>query len=160
MTTDLYNAAERTFHAAGCKPRDITAILSKLQTEFGVTASVAGGMLELKQGDTVFSVGTMLSSYRTKYPREFYGEAGSVNFKDDLAGDTAAKTRFIQEHGYDKWAALPLNAKSAGGQHVTTDQIPHAGMRRAEYLRLTVSEKSKLCGEVGHKGIDAILSRR
>jgi hypothetical protein len=53
-----------------------------------------------------------------------------------------------------------LNEKSAGAQHVPNATIPHAGMKRSEYQRLTVAEKSKLAGEVGAKGIDRILGRK
>ena len=160
MTTELFNAAERTMHAANLKPKDVSGILAKLESEFGVTASIQGGMLELKQGDTVFSIGTMLQSYSQKYPREFYGSAGTVNFKSDLEGDTGAKVRFIRENGLPAWDALPLNEKSAGAQRVMTDQIPHSGMKRSEYQRLSLSEKSKLAGEIGPVGIEKILSRR
>jgi hypothetical protein len=160
MTNELFAAAERTFHASGSKPKDITAIIRKLASDFQVECSVEGGMLTMKQGGVIASVGTILSAYKAKYPREFFGEAGSVSYKSDLAGDNAAKVRWINEHSFDEWNALPLNANSAGSQHVVTDQIPHAGMKRSEYQRLSLSEKSKLAGEVGAKGIDAILSRR
>jgi len=160
MTTDLYNAAERTFHAAGIKPKDVAAILTKLESEYGVEASVAGGMLELKQGSTIFSVGTMLQAYSAKYPREFFGSAGTVNFKSDLAGDLAAKTRFIRENGLPAWDSLPLNEKSAGASRVVTGQIPNIAMKRSEYLKLSLSEKSKLTGEIGLKAVEAILSRK
>jgi hypothetical protein len=160
MSNELFAAAERTFHASGSKPKDITAIISKLASDFQVECSVEGGMLTMKQGGAIASVGTILSAYKAKYPREFFGEAGSVNFKDDLQGDTAAKSRFIAEHGFDAWNRLPLNEKSAGGQNVPNATIPHAGMKAKEYARLTIAEKSKLAGEVGAKGIDQILGRR
>jgi len=160
MTSKLFLAAERTFHAAGLKPKDASAILSKLESEFGVAASIEGGMLTLKQGDTIFSVGQMLQSYSQKFPRDFYGSAGTVNFKDDLAGDNAAKVRFIRENGLPAWDALPVNEKSAGARRVVTDQIPHAGMKRSEYQRLSLSEKSKLSGEIGPVGIERILARK
>jgi len=160
MTSELFTAAERTFHAAGLKPKDPTAVLAKLENEFHVTALVEGGVLTLKQGDTVFSTGTMLQAYCAKYPREFYGQAGSVNYKSDLKGDIAAKQKFITDFGFDAWNALPFDEKSPTAQHVVTGAIPHAGMRRSEYLRLSLSEKSQLSGEIGACGIDAILSRR
>jgi len=160
MTTELFNAAERTFHAAGLKPKDITSALAKLESEFGVTASVEGGMLTLKQGSTIFSTGTVLQSYCAKYPREFHGQTGAVNFKSDLAGDTAAKQKFIKEFGFDAWNALPFDSKSPTAQHVITGTIPHAGMKRSEYQTLSLSEKSKLAGEIGPKGIEAILGRK
>jgi hypothetical protein len=160
MTTELFNAAERSFFAAQLKPKDVTAVLAKLESEFGVTASVEGGMLTLKQGSTIFSVGQMLQSYCAKYPREFHGQTGAVNFKSDLAGDTAAKQKFIKEFGFDAWNALPFDSKSPTAQHVITGTIPHAGMKRSEYQQLSLSEKSKLAGEIGPKGIEKILSRR
>ncbi len=160
ITNELFSAAERTFHAAGCKPKDAAAILNQLATDFQVECSVEGGLLTMTQTGTPLSVGTVLAAYRQKNPRAFYGESGSVNFKDDLAGDIAAKTRFISEHGYQVWAALPLNEKSAGARNVVTDAIPSASMKRAEYMRLTVKEKTKLCAEIGAAGIGKIMSRR
>ena len=96
----------------------------------------------------------------TKYPRDFHGQSGAVNFKTDLAGDNAAKQRYIRENGFEAWNALPYDSKSPTAKHVVGGVIPHAGMKRTEYLQLSLSEKTKLCGEVGDKGIDIILSRR
>jgi hypothetical protein len=160
MTSEIFNAAERTFHAANLKPKDVSAVIAKLETEFGVVASVVGNMLELKQGSTVFSTGTMLQSYCQKFPREFFGSAGSVNYKSDLAGDNEAKMRFIREHGFPAWNDLPLNEKSPTARHVVTGTIPSAAMKRSEYATLSLSEKSKLAGELGPTGIERILSRK
>ena len=160
MTNELLAAAERTFHAAGCKPKDTAAILARLQTEYGVTASVSNGLLKLEQTGTVMDVGASLATYKQKYPRDFYGEAGTVNFKSDLAGDPAAKSRFIAEHGIAEWEALPFDAKSPGANKVVTDAIPLASMTCAEYMRLSVAEKSKLAGEIGAAGIERIMARK
>jgi hypothetical protein len=160
MTNDLFAAAERTLHASGSKPKDAAAIVAKLESEHGVVCSVEGGLLTMTQNGQPASVGTVLAAFKTKNPRDFYGEAGAVNFKDDLAGDTAAKVRWISEHSFESWNALPLNEKSVGAQHVVTNAIPHIGMKRSDYLRLTVAEKTKLAGEVGAKGIDRILGRK
>ncbi len=160
ISNELFAAAERTMHAAGCKPKDVAAILNQLASEFHVECSVEGGLLTMKQTGTLLNVGTVLAAYRQKNPRAFFGESGEVLYKDDLAGDNAAKSRFIAEHGFEAWQALPLNAKSAGAQHVITDVIPSAAMKRSEYLRLSLAEKSKLCGEIGATGIDKILSRK
>jgi len=142
------------------KPKDVAEIISKLEAEHGVVCAVEGGLLTMTQNGAAASVGTLLAAFKSKNERAFFGGAGQVNFKDDLAGDTAAKSRFIAEHGFAAWNALPLNEKSAGAQHVTNATIPHAGMKRSEYQRLTVAEKSKLAGEVGAKGIDRILGRK
>jgi hypothetical protein len=116
ITNELYAAAERTFFAAGAKPRDISAILSKLTSDFQVEASVAGGLLNMTQGGIPVSVGTIISSYRQKFPRDFYGEAGEVRFKSDLKGDLAAKSRWIREHSLAEWDALPFDEKSPGAR--------------------------------------------
>lgn len=161
ISNELYAAAERTFYAAGAKPKDVAAILTRLASDFQVTASVDGGLLSMTQGGAPVSVGTIIASYRQKFPRDFYGESGSeVRFKDDLAGDNAAKARFIKEKGYEAWASLPLNEKSAGAQHVTTNAIPNAAMKRADYMRLTVAEKTKLAAELGPAGIGRIMARK
>jgi hypothetical protein len=160
MTSELYNAAERTFFASQLKPKDVASVIDKLQSEFGVTASCEGSMLTLKQGSTIFSTGQMLASYAAKFPREFYGMAGAVNYKSDLAGDTEGKLRFIRENGLPAWDSLPYDSKSPVAKHVVTGTIPHAGMKRSEYQTLSLSEKAKLSGEIGPNGIDKILSRR
>jgi len=160
MTNELIRAAERTFHAAGAKPKNVAAIIGKLKAEHQVELSVEGGLLTAHQSGTLANVGTIIAAYRQKNPREFYGEAGEVRFKDDLARDTAAKTRFIKEHGYEAWANLPLNEKSAGANRVVTDAIPSEAMTAKDYARLSIAEKTKLAGEVGPSGIERILSRR
>ncbi|MCU1271134.1 MAG: hypothetical protein JWN74_2428 [Acidobacteriaceae bacterium] len=160
MTSEIIRAAERTFHAAGAKPKDIAAIISKLKSEHQVELSVEGGLLTAHQGGALANLGTIIAAYRQKNPREFYGESGSVNFKDDLAGDTSAKSRFIAEHGFDAWNNLPLNEKSPGANRVVTDAIPSEAMKAKDYARLSVAEKSKLAGEIGAAGIERILSRR
>jgi hypothetical protein len=159
ISTELYHAAERTFYASGSKPKDVAAILNRLASDFGVEASVDGGLLCLKQNGSPASVGAILAAYRQKFPRDFFGEAGAVNFKSDLQGDTAAKLKFIREHGLPAWDALPANENSPGAANVVTDAIPSAGMKRAEYQRLSTAEKIKLCSEIGASGISKIMGR-
>jgi hypothetical protein len=159
MNTELYEAAERTFHASGSKPKDVAEIITKLEANHGVTCSVEGGLLTMSQNGAPVSVGTVLAAFKAKNERAFYGGAGTVNFKDDLQGDNAAKVRLIAERGFDFWNALPLNEKSAGGRNVPNATIPHAGMKAKDYARLTDSEKSKLISEIGYKGVQKILAR-
>ena len=164
ISVELFEAAERTLHASGSKPKDAAAILTKLETEYQVKCSVEGGLLTMTQGadNTPVSVGTVLAAYKAKNARDFYGEAGEINFKDDLQGDAAAKIRFINEHGGDAWARLPLNEASAraNGQSVVNGVIPSLAMKASEYKRLTMAEKSKLISEIGAKGVEAIMARR
>ena len=164
ITPELFNAAERTFHASGSKPKDAAAIITRLETDFQIKCSVEGGLLSMTQGadNAPVSVGTVLQSYKAKHPRDFFGGAGEINFKDDLQGDHAAKIRYINEHGGDAWARLPLNEASAraNGQTAINGVIPSIGMKASEYARLTVPEKSKLISEIGRKGVEAIMARR
>lgn len=160
MTNELLAAAERTFFAAGAKPKNVAEIIDKLSTAHQVTASVEGGLLTLTQNGSPVSTGTVLNAYRQKNPRDFYGEAGTVNFKSDLAGDPAAKSRWITEHSLAEWEALPFDAKSPGANRVVTDAIPLASMTCQEYMRLSVAEKAKLAGEIGASGIQRIMVRK
>jgi hypothetical protein len=164
ITPELFNAAERTLHASGSKPKDAAAILTRLESDFQIKCSVEGGLLTMTQGadNTPVSVGTVLQSYKSKYPRDFFGGAGEINFKDDLQGDHTAKIRYINEHGGEAWARLPLNEASAkaNGQSVVTGTIPSIAMKASEYARLTMAEKSKLISEIGRKGVEAIMARR
>jgi len=158
MTTELFNAASRSFIACNLKPKNVSDILSKLEAQ-GVTASVAGNMLELKQGDTIFSLGVALSAYAEKNPRDFYGAAGSVNFKSDLKGDVAGKIAFIKQNGLSAWEELPYDEKSITAKHVVRSVLPHAGMTKSEYAQLSIAEKIKLCSEIGAAGVSAIMAR-
>jgi hypothetical protein len=90
----------------------------------------------------------------------YFGEAGEIRFKSDLKGDPAAASRYIAENGFEKWNALPFDERSLGAQHVVTDSIPSAGMKRGEYLRLSLAEKAKLAAEVGPQGIERIMGRK
>lgn len=160
LTNEIIESAERLLHASGAKPRDVAAILTQLAAENGCEFSVTSGLLTITQTGSLLNPGTVLGAHRAKNPRMYYGEAGEVRYKDDLAGDTAAKSRFIAEHGFDKWNTLPLNEKSPGAKHLVTDSVPSAMMRRADYMRLTTAEKTKLAGEIGATGIERILGRK
>jgi hypothetical protein len=160
LTNEIILAAERLFHASGAKPKDPAAILQRLAAEFKCEFSVDGGLLTIKQTGTMLSAGSILSAYRQKYPRDFFGESGEVRYKSDLQGDNAAKTRFIREHGFAAWDALPFDEKSPGAKNVVTDAIPSAMMRRSDYQRLSLTEKATLAGEIGAAGIEQILGRK
>jgi hypothetical protein len=160
MSTELFTAAEKTFGLAGHKAKDIPQVLATLKAEYNVDAVISGGMLKLSQGDTVMDIGASLATYKEKHPRDFYGSTQDVTFKQDIADDTAAKVAYIKEHGYDAWAALPLNEKSAGAKNAVTSAIPSAYMTAVEYGRLSIAERTKLAAEVGPDGIGRILNRK
>ena len=160
MTEELIKAATATFHAAGHKPKSISAVLEQIKADHGIEATVSGGLLSLKQGSTTFDLGTVVSAIAEKHPRLFYGGAGTVNFKSDLADDPQAKVRYIKEHGLPAWDALPLNEKSPNANKVVTDQIPNSEMTSQEYMRLSLSEKSDLAGRIGAVGIQKIMARK
>jgi hypothetical protein len=160
MTNEILAAAERTFLAAGCKPKDISVICARMEADHQVTFSVDGGLLSANVSGTLANLGTLLAAYRAKYPRDFYGESGAVNFKSDLADDSAAKSRYISEFGLSAWEQLPLNEQSIGAKHVVREGVPSAAMKRAEYLRLSIAERTKLAAELGPDGIGRIMSRR
>jgi hypothetical protein len=159
MSSELFSAAEKTFGLAGHKAKDIPALLATLKKEYNVDASISSGMLKLAQGDVVMDIGAAMQTYRARHPADFYGNT-DVNFKDDLIDDQDGKIKFIREHGLAAWAALPANAKSPGAVHVKTAAIPSSHMKRAEYLRLSLEEKSKLAAEIGHQGIGVIMARK
>ena len=156
---ELYSAAERLCHAVGAKPKNPADIIAKLEAE-GYVLTVEGGLLSATHTGTPMNAGTLLQAYRQKNPRDFFGEAGGVRFKSDLAGDNAAKSRWIREHSFAEWEALPYDEKSLTARNVKDATIAHAGMRAAEYARLSLAEKAKLASEIGAKGIERILTRR
>lgn len=160
MSTELFDAAEKTFGLAGHKAKDVPAVLAKLKEQYGVDASISSGMLKLSQGETVMDIGAAIDTFREKNPRDFYGSTGDVTFKEDIADDTSAKVAYIKEHGYAAWAALPLNEKSLGAQNAVRNAIPSGHMTRQQYLLLTVAEKTKLASELGPDGIGRIMARR
>lgn len=160
MTTELYRAAERLFNACNAKPKDIAGIVTKLQNDHQVQLSVEGNLLVAHQNGALANLGQIISAYRTKYPRDFYGEAGEVNFKSDLAGDTAAMSRYVREHGLSAWEALPASPNSLSAHRVVRDVIPHEGITREQYGKLSTAEKVRLTAEIGPSGIERILARK
>jgi hypothetical protein len=160
FSNELLAAAERTMHAAGAKPKDVAAVLQHMNTEHAVEFAIEGGLLNITQTGTTLSAGSVLAAHRAKNPRMYFGEAsGTIRFKDDLAGDNEAKSRYLSEFGYQSWADLPLNERSPGAKYAISDVIPSAGMKRSEYLKLTVAEKTKLAAEIGVEGIQRIMAR-
>lgn len=164
--TQVLDAAQRTLHVVGAKPKDTTVVLDRLKSEFNIDATMSGGLLKLTQasesGETVMDTGLALANYIKKFPLDFHGEnpePGSINFKSDVIG-IAAKSAFIEERGLTAWERLPASATSPGAAHVLNNAIPRPEMNRTDYLRLTVSEKTKLAAEIGPAGIGAILTRR
>jgi len=159
ITTELFDAAERTMHASGAKPKDAVAILNQLASEFGVECSVEGGLLSMKQNGQPASVGAILAAHRAKFPRSYYGESGDVTYKTDLQGDSAAIAKWIKEHSLAEWEQLPLNETSLNAHRAVTAAIPSSAMKRADYLRLSTAEKIKLTNEIGPNGIQKIMRR-
>jgi hypothetical protein len=160
MTSDPNAALLTALGCLGLKPRDTAKILSTLKAEFGVTAEVDGGMLILSQTGTLMNPAAALTSYAKKHPLDFYGlSPDEVKFKTDLP-DVSAKSAYISKFGQRAWNDLPYNAKSPSAANVVSPTIPHVGMTAAQYKTLTVAEKSRLCGEIGYKAIEAILARR
>ena len=104
-------------------------------------------------------VGAAMETYRKKHPADFYGNTTDINFKDDLKDDQDGKVKFISERGYQAWAALPLNERSMGAANVVNGTIPSSFMRRSEYLKLSLGEKTKLASEIGAAGIGRIMAR-
>jgi hypothetical protein len=81
-------------------------------------------------------------------PRSEQGEFAEV-CRDDFK-TFAAKSRWISENP-GKWESLP--------QQRAPKTQPHL-MTASEYSRLSVSQKSKIIGEVGPEGVSEILKRR
>ena len=160
MSSELFNAAERTFGLAGLKAKDVPQVLDTLKKEFNVDATSSGDMLSLRQGDTELNIPAAMKNYQAKHPRDFYGNPADITFKEDVADDTSAKVEFIKQHGYQAWAALPLNEKSLRAQNAVRNAIPSSHMTRQQYLLLKVAEKTKLASEIGPAGIGRIMNRR
>lgn len=158
ITSELYLACERMCNNAGLKPKDPIAVLEKLQADFGITASIVGGTLEFRQGETLMSTGALLAALQTKFPRLFYGSPGEIQFKDQLKDDPAAKVRYIQQHSLAEWEQLPFDEKSA--RRVPSATIAHVGMRRAEWMQLTIAERVKFTAEHGSEAVRRIQGRK
>lgn len=160
MNTDPNAALLTSLGCMNLKPRDTQKILTTLKSEFGVDATVESGMLLLNQGDTLMNPAAALATYAKKYPLDFYGlSPNEVKYKTDVP-DASAKIAFINKHGIRAWEALPYNENSPVARAVVNATIPHVGMTAAQYKTLSVAEKTKLCGEIGHVAIGEILNRR
>jgi hypothetical protein len=156
-------AAESAMHGAGLKPKNVAETLETLEKEYGVTASVSNGFLKLEHNTgtsvTNIELGAAFGRLIEKHPRTFYGLGGQISFKKELADDLPAKMKFIDENGIDAWESLPYDEKDLRAKHVIGKAIPSAYMTKKDYLTLSLEEKVKLSGQIGHKGVAAIMAR-
>ena len=144
----------------GLKVRDAQGVVSKLEG-MGYTVTDANGYLSVCQGDTVMNVGQLLQSFFEKNPADFYGHAGEIRYKSDIPQD--AKSKFIAEHGFAAWNALPANEKSPGAVNVVKPTIVSTELTQAQWLTLTPAEKSAAIAGWGKGAVgicQKIMARR
>ncbi len=159
---DVQAAVAQAFNVVGLKPRNPAQILETLKNDFQIEGSVDNGFLSLKQGSTDMDVAKLTQSYFKKYPADFVGHVGEVNFKSDVQ-DNEAKMRLIKERGFDWWNALPANDKSPTAKHVVKPVIVSTQMKRDEWLQLTPDEKTNAISQWGasaQETVGRIMARR
>ena len=158
--SDILKAVAQAFSIIGLKVRNPQTIVDNLKVK-GIDLSDAGGFLSARQGSTEFNVGELLQGYFKQYPADFVGHSGEVKYRSDVL-DTKAKVKYINDHGYAAWAALPANPQSPYAQ-VVTPAIPSTKMTRKDWLSLTISERSAAIASWGKdavKTVGEIMNRR
>lgn len=159
MSEALFAAAEKAMADAGLKAKSVPAVITKFKEKYGAEATVDNGFLVLTHTGTTLNNGAAFSRMVAENPRDFYGQKGEILYKKDLAGDDPAKVAFISEFGYQAWADLPFDENAPGAKHVITGQIASSHMTKAQYFKLSLEERAKLAGEVGHQGVGKIMNR-
>lgn len=161
--SDVLKAVTTAYGVMGLKPRSAQSIIDTLKSK-GVEATDSNGFLSLSQGSTQFNVAEALQATFKQHPELFHGHSGEICYKSDIpAGDVAARTKYINDFGYDAWAALPANEKSPTAKNVVKAAIASTEMTRKEWLDLTIPERSQAIGSWGQDGpriVGEIMNRR
>ncbi len=159
--SDLYKAVATAFGVMGLKPRSAADIVTTLKAK-GIELSDVGGFLALSQGSTQFNVAEVLQATFKQHPELFVGHSGEIRYKSDVK-DTAAKVKIIREKGLDYWNALPANANSPTAKNVVSPTIASTEMTKAQWLTLTLGEKTAAIAGWGNDAqvnIERIMARR
>ena len=165
ISPELHNGVLDAFHAHGIKPLDaqIGKIVEGLETH-GVTAAIGEmGHLELTQNGQPAVLSTVLEAYRKKHPTEFVADPrrDDVVSRQDLERGTpaeivAAKSKFIGMYGTEAFENLPKTRDEAQRKAA----VPSMDMTKAEYLSMSLQERSRLAGKIGPAAIGKIMNRR
>jgi hypothetical protein len=130
----------------------------------GVTASAPSGYLVLTQTDGSAAVpSSACETLRRERPELFTADPArdTVSSLQDLERGSAseiarAKSQYISKHGLEAYQRLPRT----NAQAELTAVPVSLDLSRSQYLALSFSEKSRLAGVIGAKGIEKIMSRR
>jgi hypothetical protein len=127
--SDVYQAVVQSFGVIGLKPRSASAIIEHWKAK-GIEASDANGFLSASQGSTQFNIAELLQATLKQNPEFFVGHAGEVRYKSDVPQD--AKVAYITAHGYEAWAALPVNENSPTAKNVVKPTVISTQLTRAQ----------------------------
>jgi hypothetical protein len=159
---DIAHAVAQSFGSMGLKPRAASKIIEDMKA-LGFEFSTEEGFLSVSQTGTQHNPATVLSSYFKQHPEQFHGHAGEIKFKSDLGNDSAAKSRWISEHGFQAWNDLPATPNSPTAKNTITPVIASTEMTQKEWKQLTASERSAAISSWGADAlhnVEVIMARR
>jgi hypothetical protein len=152
------------FMAVGMRPLPDSeqTLLAKL-TELGCTADLSSGYLKLFQGATEISLSGACERLRKECATSFAADPrhDAVSSREDLERGTAqeiaaAKSKYISQHGYNAYAALPQTKKQAAIKNAPVN----VSMTRQEWLAVPSSERARLCSVMDPTTLARIMSRK
>jgi hypothetical protein len=158
--SDIFRTLAQGYGVLGLKPRSVATIIEKLKG-MGIECSDADGFLAMTQGSTPLNVAQVLQSYFQKHPADFVGHVGEIRYKSDVPQD--AKVAFIREHGYQAWAALPVNENSPTAKNVMKPVVASTEMTRTQWMQLTAKEKTEAIANWGRSAVatvEGIMARK
>ena len=160
----LYDAVREAFYTARIKPLpDYEEKILQHIAGLGVVAEVAdAGYLILRQDQTQMAVSQACETIRQSHPEWFISSAKDrVVCREDLDRGSAtervsARSAWIAAHGLEAWEKLPRTRAEAERKAI----IPDPSMTAAQYVQLSVSEKSRLAAALGVDGVRKIMARK
>jgi hypothetical protein len=160
--SDTPQAVANAYAIMGLKARDANEVITTLRDKYQIEASDADGFLNLEQNGAPANIATVLQSYFKNHPDQFVGHAGEIRYKADCK-DNATKVKFIRDHGYEAWAALPATENSPEAKNVLKPVILSTEMKAKEWLQLTPKERIAGISAWGDKAIhnvEKIMARK
>ena len=160
----LRTALKSAFLTIGMRPLPDSeaALLAKLR-ELGVECDMSSGYLRMNQGATEISLSGACERLRKELPTLFAADPrhDAVSSREDLERGTpseivTAKSKYISQHGYDAYAALPQTKKQAALQTAPVN----VSMTRAEWLALDWKERARLCSVLDPETLGKIINRK
>lgn len=154
-------AAAFSQHGMRLLPGGVEQVEQLLKSK-GVAVTInPAGFLELRQDATQIVVSSALEGIRTQAPALFVSDPryDAISSREDFRGSPAeilkAKALWLSQHSLAAWETMPATKAEAERKAAPID----ANMSRAQYMALSLAEKSQLISAIGSEGIEQIMVR-